>query len=167
MPRTTETIEIAAPAARVFEVIATPERWSEGYLETRLRSPDYPNPDSRNDHVYRTRIKEDVAARVIRSEPPRRLEEAKRGQDVLLSRALPARAGRRAQRCGSLCRAPASSTAAEISFLGLARLAARSPPVTCGGEGGARSSGRPRSGVSGLAGGARVISKAAPGTKRT
>jgi hypothetical protein len=96
MPQYTESVEIGSPAARVWEVLATPERWSEGYLETRLRSPDYPNPDSRNDHVYRTRIKEDVAARVIRSEPPRRLEEAKRGQDVLLSRALPARAGRRA-----------------------------------------------------------------------
>jgi Polyketide cyclase / dehydrase and lipid transport len=160
MPQYTDSVEIGSPAARVWEVLATPERWSEGYLETRLRSPDYPNPDSRNDHVYRTRIKEDVAARVIRSEPPRLLEEAQRGRTF--SRRVRYRLGPAGERTRV-------TVEDEISFLGLARLAARSPPVTCGGAGGARSSGygRPRSGVSGLAGGASVISKAAPGTKRT
>jgi hypothetical protein len=74
MPRTTDR----RPAARVFEVIATPERWSEGYLETRLRSPDYPRPESRNDRGYRTRIRENAAARVISCEPSRLLEEAQR-----------------------------------------------------------------------------------------
>lgn len=45
-----------------------------------MRSPDYPNPDSRIDHVYRTRIKEDVVARVIHSPRPRLLEEAQKGR---------------------------------------------------------------------------------------
>lgn len=80
MPQHTESVEIGSPTAQVWEVLATPERWSEGYLETRLHSPDYPNTDSRNDHVFRTRIKEDVAARVIHSEPPRLLEEAQKGR---------------------------------------------------------------------------------------
>jgi hypothetical protein len=56
MPQYTESIEIGSTASRIWEGIATPERWSESYLETRLRSLDYPKPDSRNEHVYRTRI---------------------------------------------------------------------------------------------------------------
>ena len=115
MPRTTETIEIAAPAARVFEVIATPERWSEGYLETRLRSPHYPRPESRNDHVYRTRIRENVAARVISCEPPRLLGEAQRG------RPFSRRVRYRLEPAGEGTRLTVED---EISFLGLAVLAA-------------------------------------------
>jgi hypothetical protein len=76
----TESVEIGSAAARIWDVIATPERWSESYFETRLRSPDYPKPDSRNAHVYRTRIKADVAARVIHSHPPRLLEETQKGR---------------------------------------------------------------------------------------
>ena len=45
-----------------------------------MRSPDYPNPDSRNDHVYRTRIREDVAARAVHSDPPRLFEQAQKGK---------------------------------------------------------------------------------------
>jgi len=61
---------------------------------SRFRSPDYPKPDSRSDRVYRTRIRDDVDVRVIHSEPPRLLEEAQRGKDVVAS-SLPPRAGRR------------------------------------------------------------------------
>jgi uncharacterized protein YndB with AHSA1/START domain len=75
-----ETIEIASPPQEVWRAIATPERWFDGYLETRSRSGDYPGPDSRDDHVYRTRRKEQVAARVTRSEPPTVLEEDLEGK---------------------------------------------------------------------------------------
>ena len=80
MPQYTQSVVIGSPAAQVWQVLATPERWSEGYLETCLRSPDYPNPDSPNDHVYPTRIREDVAARAIHSDPPGPLEEAQKGK---------------------------------------------------------------------------------------
>lgn len=115
VPRHRESIEIGSSASRVWEVIATPERWSEGYVETRLRSPDYQNPDSRNDHVYRTRIKEDVAARVIRSEPPTLLEEAQKG------RTFPRCLRYRLEPAGERTRLTVED---EISFPGLARLAA-------------------------------------------
>jgi hypothetical protein len=111
----TESIEIRSPATRVWEVLATPERWSEGYLETRSRSPDYPEPDTHNDHVYRTRIKEDVEARVIRAEAPNLLEEAQKGRTFsrhLRYRLEPAREGTRL------------TVEDEVNFLGLARLAA-------------------------------------------
>ena len=58
MPRFSETIEIARPPEAVWQAIGTPERWFEGYLETRARSEDYPGPGTRDDHVYRTRTKE-------------------------------------------------------------------------------------------------------------
>jgi carbon monoxide dehydrogenase subunit G len=115
MPQYTESVEIASPVAQVWEVLATPERWSEGYLETRSRSPDYPNIDSRNDHVYRTRIKEDVAARVIHSDPPRLLEEAQKG------RTFSRRVRYRLEAAGERTRLTVED---EISFLGLAQLAA-------------------------------------------
>jgi hypothetical protein len=88
MPQYTESVEIDSAAAQVWEGLATPESVSEGYLETRLRSPDYPNPDSRNDHVYRTRIREDVAARAIPLQPAKAARGGPEGQDVLPSRAL-------------------------------------------------------------------------------
>jgi hypothetical protein len=143
MPQYTESVEIDSAAAQVWEVLATPESVSEGYLETRLRSPDYPNTDSRNDHVYRTRIKEDAAARVIHSDPPRLLEEAQKG-------------GRSPVACAAGSSRPARTRVTvedEISFLGLARLAAPLAARDVGGTGGARSSGygRLRSRVSGLA----------------
>jgi carbon monoxide dehydrogenase subunit G len=115
MPQYTESVEIGSPAAQVWEVLATPERWSEGYVETRLRSPDYPNSDSRNDHVYRTRINEDVAARVIHSDPPRLLEEAQKG------RTFSRRVRYRLEPAGERTRVTVED---DISFLGLARLAA-------------------------------------------
>jgi hypothetical protein len=52
----------------------------EGYLETRSRSEDYPGPDTRDDHLYRTRRKEEVDARVTRSEAPTVLEEDQEGK---------------------------------------------------------------------------------------
>jgi hypothetical protein len=57
-----------------------PERWFEGYLETRSRSEGYPGPDTRDDHLYRTRTKEEVGARVTRSEAPSVLEEDQEGK---------------------------------------------------------------------------------------
>ena len=49
-------------------------------METRSRSADYPGPDTRDDHVYRTRRKEQVDARVTRSEAPSVLEEDLEGK---------------------------------------------------------------------------------------
>ena len=75
MPHFTESIDIARPPEEVWLAIGTPERWFDGYLETRSRSADYPGPGTRDDHLYRTRTKEEVDARVARSEAPTVLEE--------------------------------------------------------------------------------------------
>jgi Polyketide cyclase / dehydrase and lipid transport len=75
-----ETIDIARPLEDVWRTIGTPERWFDGYLEIRQRSPDYPAPQTRDDHVYRTRKNEKVDARVTRSDAPRMLEEVHEGQ---------------------------------------------------------------------------------------
>jgi uncharacterized protein YndB with AHSA1/START domain len=75
-----ETIDIARPPQEVWQAIATPERWFDGYLETRSRSADYPAPDTRDDHLYRTRGKEQVDTKVTRSEVPNVLEEDQEGQ---------------------------------------------------------------------------------------
>ena len=75
-----ETIDIARPREDVWRAIGRPERWFDGYIETRSRSADYPGPDTRDDHVYRTRRKEPVDARVTRSEAPSVLEEDLEGK---------------------------------------------------------------------------------------
>ena len=80
MPQFSETIDIERPPEDVWRAIGTPERWFEGYLETRSRSEDYPGPDTRDDHLYRTRRKEEVDARVTRSEAPTVLEEDQEGR---------------------------------------------------------------------------------------
>jgi uncharacterized protein YndB with AHSA1/START domain len=80
MPQFSEIIDIERPPEDVWRAIGTPERWFEGYLETRSRSEDYPGPDTRDDHLYRTRTKEDVDARVTRSEAPTVLEEDQQGK---------------------------------------------------------------------------------------
>ena len=76
MPQFSDSIEIARPPEDVWRAISTPER----YLETRSRSADYPGPDTRDDHLYRTRTTEEVGARVTRSEAPRMLEEDQEGK---------------------------------------------------------------------------------------
>jgi uncharacterized protein YndB with AHSA1/START domain len=78
MPRFSDSIEIARPPEDVWRAIGTPERWFEGYLETRTRSADYPGPDTRDDQLYRRR--EEVDARVTRSEAPSVLEEDQEGK---------------------------------------------------------------------------------------
>jgi uncharacterized protein YndB with AHSA1/START domain len=80
MPHFSETIDIARPPLEVWRAIGTPERWFEGYLETRSRSADYPAPNTRDDHFYRTRRREEVDARVTRSEAPNVLEEDQHGK---------------------------------------------------------------------------------------
>ena len=80
MPHFIETIDIARPPLEVWRAIGTPERWFDGYLETRSRSADYPGPGTHDDHLYRTRKKEQVDARVTRSEAPSVLEEDQEGQ---------------------------------------------------------------------------------------
>jgi uncharacterized protein YndB with AHSA1/START domain len=75
-----ESIDIARPLEDVWRAIGTPERWFDGYVETRSRSADYPGPDTRDDHVYRTRRKEQVDARVTRSQAPSVLEEDLEGK---------------------------------------------------------------------------------------
>jgi hypothetical protein len=51
-----------------------------GCSGVRSRSPGSPAPDTRNDHLYRTRIKEEVEVRVTRSEAPTLLEETQHGK---------------------------------------------------------------------------------------
>lgn len=80
MPHFSQTMEISRPPDAVWRVLAQPEQWFEGYLETKNRSPEYPAPDSRNDHVYKTRMKEDVTVKVLRSEAGTLLEETQEGR---------------------------------------------------------------------------------------
>jgi hypothetical protein len=80
MAQISETVDIKRPPEEVWRVVGQPERWFEGYLETRSRSPGYPAPDTRNDHLYRTRMKEEVEVRVTRSEAPTLLEETQQGK---------------------------------------------------------------------------------------
>jgi uncharacterized protein YndB with AHSA1/START domain len=80
MPHFSEIIDIERPPEDVWRTIATPERWFEGYLQTRARSEGYPGPDTRDDHLYRTRKSEQVEARVTRSQAPTVLEEDQEGQ---------------------------------------------------------------------------------------
>jgi uncharacterized protein YndB with AHSA1/START domain len=80
MPQFGDSIEIGQPPERVWELLAQPERWVEGYVETRSRSAGYPAPDTRNDHVYRTRMREDVSVRVLRSDAPTALVEEQEGK---------------------------------------------------------------------------------------
>jgi uncharacterized protein YndB with AHSA1/START domain len=80
MPQFSESVEIKRPPEEVWKLLAQPERWMEGYQETVERSPGYPAPDTKNDHVYRTRMKENVSAQVTRSDPPSALEETQEGK---------------------------------------------------------------------------------------
>lgn len=115
MPRLSESVEIARPAEEVWRLLGEPERWVEGYVETRSRSPEYPGPHTRNDHLFRTRIKEHVSVRVVRSERPVDLEESHEGKTFsrrLSYRLSPTEGGTRL------------TVEDEIAFKGLARLAA-------------------------------------------
>jgi uncharacterized protein YndB with AHSA1/START domain len=80
MAQFSETVVIERPPEDVWRVLGQPERWFEGYLETRSRSPAYPAPDTRNDHLYRTRVREEVEVRVTRAEAPSLLEETQQGR---------------------------------------------------------------------------------------
>jgi len=80
MPHFSESIDIERPPEAVWRALATPERWFDGYLETRSRSPEYPGPETRDDHLFRTRVREEVESRVTRSEPPAVLEEDQEGR---------------------------------------------------------------------------------------
>ena len=80
MPHFSEKIEIARPPEAVWRAIGTPERWFEGYLESRSRSADYPGPGTQDAHLYRTRANEEVDARVTRSEAPSVLEQDQEGK---------------------------------------------------------------------------------------
>ena len=80
MPQFSDSIDIARPPTDVWRTISTPERWFEGYVETRERSPEYPAPGAHDDHLFRTRMKEEVVARVTHSEAPSVLEEDQEGK---------------------------------------------------------------------------------------
>ncbi len=80
MAQFSDTVDIKRPPEEVWRVLGQPERWFEGYLETRSRSPGYPAPDLRNDQLYRTRIKEEVEVRVTRADAPSLLEETQQGK---------------------------------------------------------------------------------------
>ena len=80
MPHFTETIDIARPPQDVWRAIGTPERWFDGYPKTRSRAAAYLGPDTRDYDVSRTRRKEQIAARVTRSEVPSVFEEDQEGK---------------------------------------------------------------------------------------
>ena len=80
MPQFSESVDIRRPPEDVWRTISTPERWFEGYVETLSRSAEYPAPGTRDDHLFRTRMKEEVEARVTRSEAPSVLEEDQKGK---------------------------------------------------------------------------------------
>jgi uncharacterized protein YndB with AHSA1/START domain len=80
MPHFSHTIDIERVPMDVWRAIATPERWFEGYRETRSRSEGYPAPGTRDDHLYHTRRDEEVGALVTRSEAPNVLEEDQEGK---------------------------------------------------------------------------------------
>jgi uncharacterized protein YndB with AHSA1/START domain len=80
MPQFSESIEINRSPEEVWRVISAPERWLEGYLESRSRSPEYPAVGARDERLYRTRMKEEVRARITRSEAPSALEEEQEGK---------------------------------------------------------------------------------------
>jgi uncharacterized protein YndB with AHSA1/START domain len=80
MPHFSESIDIERPPEAVWRALATPERWFDGYLESRSRSPEYPGPETRDAHLFRTRVREEVESRVTRSEPPAVLEEDQEGK---------------------------------------------------------------------------------------
>jgi len=80
VPQFSDRIEISRPPYKVWQALGEPEQWFEGYIGTRSRSPGYPGPETRNDHIYRTRMKEQVSARVVRSEEPTVLEEEQDGK---------------------------------------------------------------------------------------
>ena len=80
MPQFSESIDIERSPEDVWRAIGRPERWFEGYLESRTRSADYPGPDTRDDHLYRTRRQEQVDSHVTRSEAPSVLEEDQEGK---------------------------------------------------------------------------------------
>jgi uncharacterized protein YndB with AHSA1/START domain len=80
MPQFSDSIDIKRPPEDVWRAISTPERWFEGYLETRSRSAEYPGPGTRDDHLFRTRMKEEVESRVTHSKAPSVLEEDQEGK---------------------------------------------------------------------------------------
>lgn len=80
MPKFSDSVEIARPPDDVWGMLGTPERWFEGYRETRSRSDGYPAAGTRNDHVYRTRANEEVRVTVTRCEPYSVLEEHQEGR---------------------------------------------------------------------------------------
>lgn len=80
MAHFSESIYIERPPEQVWREIGAPEHWLEGYLEINQRSADYPVRDTRDDHLYRTRRREAVAAQVTHSQPPSLLEEHQEGK---------------------------------------------------------------------------------------
>jgi hypothetical protein len=109
MARFSETVEIKRPPEEVWRLLGQPERWFEGYLETRSRSPGYPAPDTRNHHLYRTRMKEEVEVRVTRSEALTLLEETQQPGErhTAAAGAVARRAGRARRGSGELGNPPA------------------------------------------------------------
>lgn len=107
-------IQISQPTQTVWNVLGQPELWYEGYKETRGRSSDYPAVDAHNDHLFHTRIDEEVSARVTRSEAPTLLEEDHEGKTFRR---------RVCYRLESVDDGTRLTVEDDISFKGLARLA--------------------------------------------
>lgn len=115
MPKVSESVEIGRSPEQVWRFLGEPERWLEGYVRTRSRSPEYPGPDTRTDFVFHTRIEEEVVAQVVRSEAPALLEERQAGKTF----------GREVRyRLAPTDGRTQLSVEDEITFKGLAKLAA-------------------------------------------
>jgi uncharacterized protein YndB with AHSA1/START domain len=115
MPTISESVEIARSPEQVWRPLSEPERWLEGYVRTRVRSPEYPQQDARNDFVFHTRMDEEVDAQVVRSEPPTLLEERQTGRTFTRDVRY---------RLASTDGATRVSIEDEVTFKGLAKLAA-------------------------------------------
>jgi MFS transporter, NNP family, nitrate/nitrite transporter len=109
------SVVIPQPSDAVWSVLVRPEGWYEGFRRSLSSDDGYPAPGSHNDHVYRTRIDENVAVEVTASRAPEQLEERHEGRTFtrrISYRLEPADGGTRV------------TVDDEIEFKGLARLAA-------------------------------------------
>jgi len=79
-PRLSHTVDVGSPPDAVWRLVGQPERWLEGYLETLSRSPGYPCAGAHNDHVFRTKLREEVQAQVVLCEPWSLVEEQQEGR---------------------------------------------------------------------------------------
>jgi hypothetical protein len=76
----TPTVAFTQSPTALWRALCRPELWYAGYQQTLSRSADFPATGSSGRFVFRTRIDEEVAVRVERSEPYALLEERHEGR---------------------------------------------------------------------------------------